>query len=148
MQALSPAPNGSLENRLYHQVMARRRNKGRSEQGEHLANLRKQAGLTQVELAELLGVPQSNVAYWEQSEKPPRSDVLPQMAKVLGVGIEQLLLPANGHAAPSRTGGPKGKVRKLFEEVSRLPRRQQEKIVEFVSAFVRQYEHDNHGKSR
>jgi transcriptional regulator with XRE-family HTH domain len=147
MQAFFPAQNRSLENRLYHQPMARRRKKGRSEQGEHLANLRKQAGLTQVELAELLGVPQSNVAYWEQSEKPPRSDVLPQMAHALGVRIEQLLLPANGHAAPTRAGGPKGKVRKLFEEVSRLPRRQQEKIVEFVSAFVRQYEHDNDGKS-
>lgn len=127
--------------------MARRRKKGRSEQGEHLASLRKQAGLTQVELAELLGVPQSNVAYWEQSEKPPRSDVLTQMAKVLGVRIEQLLLPANGHAAPFRAGGPKGKVRKLFEEVSRLPRRQQEKIVEFVSAFVKQYEHENDSKN-
>jgi transcriptional regulator with XRE-family HTH domain len=147
MQALFPAQNGPLENRLYHQVMARRRKKGRSERGEHLANLRKQAGLTQVELAELLGVPQSNVAYWEQSEKPPRSEVLPQMAKVLGVRIEQLLLSANGHSASSRTGGPKGKVRKLFEEVSRLPRRQQEKIVEFVSAFVKQYEHENDGKS-
>jgi hypothetical protein len=33
-----------------------------------------------------------------------------------------------------------GKVRKLFEEVSRLPRRQQEKVVEFVSAFVKQYQ--------
>jgi hypothetical protein len=31
-------------------------------------------------------------------------------------------------------------VQKAFEEVSRLPRRQQEKIVKFVTAFVRQYE--------
>jgi len=31
-------------------------------------------------------------------------------------------------------------VQKVFEDVSRLPRRQQEKIVEFVSAFVKQYE--------
>jgi len=34
---------------------------------------------------------------------------------------------------------PVGKVRKLFEEVSELPRRQQEKVVEFVSALVEQY---------
>jgi hypothetical protein len=31
-------------------------------------------------------------------------------------------------------------VQKAFEEVSRLPCRQQEKVVEFVTAFVRQYE--------
>ena len=32
-----------------------------------------------------------------------------------------------------------GKVHKVFEEVSKLPRRQQEKIVEVVSALVSQY---------
>jgi len=31
-------------------------------------------------------------------------------------------------------------VQKVFEDVARLPRRQQEKIAEFVSAFVAQYE--------
>lgn len=31
-----------------------------------------------------------------------------------------------------------GKDQQLFEEVSALPRRQQDKVVEFVSAFVRQ----------
>jgi len=31
-------------------------------------------------------------------------------------------------------------MQKVFEDVSRLPRRQQEKIVEFVSAYVKQYE--------
>jgi len=122
--------------------MLRKRTSTRSKQGEHLGRLRKEAGLTQIELAKLLGVPQSNIAFWERSEKPPRSDVLPQMARALGVRIEDLLHPSNGAAAPKK-GGPKGKVRKLFEEVSRLPRRQQEKVVEFVSAFVTQYEQKN-----
>jgi hypothetical protein len=36
--------------------------------------------------------------------------------------------------------GPTGKVQKVFEEVSGLPRRQQEKIIEFVTAYVRQYQ--------
>jgi predicted transcriptional regulator len=34
--------------------------------------LRKAAGLSQYELADLLNVPQSNVSFWEQCEKPPR----------------------------------------------------------------------------
>ncbi len=33
-------------------------------------------------------------------------------------------------------GGPAGTLRKVFEEVSALPRRQQDKVVEFVAAFV------------
>ncbi|MGI8731838.1 MAG: hypothetical protein ACR2LM_00855 [Pyrinomonadaceae bacterium] len=39
----------------------------------------------------------------------------------------------------ARQTGPTGKVHKIFEEVSKLPRRQQEKIVEVVSALVSQY---------
>jgi hypothetical protein len=35
--------------------------------------------------------------------------------------------------------GPDGKLRKIFEDASRLPRRQQEKIAEFVTAFINQY---------
>ena len=32
--------------------------------------------------------------------------------------------------------GPSGKIRRIFEQVSKLPRRQQKKVVEFVEAFV------------
>ncbi|MEJ7712995.1 MAG: hypothetical protein WKF84_24920 [Pyrinomonadaceae bacterium] len=45
-----------------------------------------------------------------------------------------------GSARASQRGGPTGKVQKVFDDVARLPRRQQEKIAEFVSAFVAQYE--------
>lgn len=37
---------------------------------------------------------------------------------------------------------PAGKLRQVFDDVSRLPRRQQEHIVRWVSAFVRQYEQE------
>lgn len=105
--------------------------------GTHLAELRQKADLSQYELAKLLGVPQSNIAYWEGSDKPPRSDVLPKLAKILGVRIERLL---NINGKQERIGGPTGKVRSIFEQVSKLPKKQQEKIVEFVSAFVNQYQ--------
>jgi len=35
-----------------------------------------------------------------------------------------------------KQSGPTGKVRQVFEDVSRLPRKQQLKVVEFVEAFV------------
>jgi hypothetical protein len=40
------------------------------------------------------------------------------------------------------SGGPKGKLQKIFEETATLPRRQQEKIAEFVAAFVNQYKQE------
>jgi len=108
----------------------------RPKQGARLAALRRAAGLTQTELAQLVGESQQNIAFWEQSEKPPRSDVLPKLAKVLGVKIEQIL---EGELPQTRRAGPVGKVQKIFEEVSTLPRKQQERIVETVSALVAQY---------
>ena len=52
------------------------------------------------------------------------------------------LLNVNGKrtVAAQRSGKPPGKLRKVFEDVSRLPRRQQEHIVRVVSALVMQYE--------
>jgi transcriptional regulator with XRE-family HTH domain len=102
--------------------------------------LRKAEGLSQYELAEMLGVPQSNVAFWEQSEKPPRSDLLPKMADVIGVGIVDLLNTNGGRVTVERSSRPPGKLRKVFDDVSKLPRRQQEHIVSVVSALVMQYE--------
>jgi hypothetical protein len=40
------------------------------------------------------------------------------------------------------SGGPKGKLQKIFEETATLPRRQQEKIAEFVAASVNQYKQE------
>jgi transcriptional regulator with XRE-family HTH domain len=116
--------------------MARKLQRPRPKQGARLAALRRAAGLSQTELAQLVGEPQQNIAFWEQSEKPPRSDVLPKLARVLGVRVEQIL---EGELPASRRAGPVGKVQKLFEEVSTLPRKQQDRIAETVSALVAQY---------
>jgi transcriptional regulator with XRE-family HTH domain len=127
-------------------AMGRRLTKTRPKQGVRLAELRKTAGLSQYELARMVGVPQANIAFWERSEKPPRSEVLPKMADALGVRIEDLL---NGSAVTRmvKTGKskPVGKVRQAFEEVSKLPRRQQDKVVEFVTAFVQHYQQNKQG---
>lgn len=142
MQALSSSLAVAPENEAYNRRMAQRRTKERPAQGRRLAELRKAVGLSQYELAEMVGEPQPNIAYWELSEKPPRSDVLPKMADALGVEIVDLL-NTNGKIVRARNGGkPPGKLRQVFEDVSRLPRRQQEKIIEFVTAIVRQYEQD------
>ncbi len=65
--------------------------KPRPAQGARLAALRKAAGLSQAELAKALGVPQSSIGFWETASKPPRSDILPKLAKALGVRVEDLL---------------------------------------------------------
>jgi transcriptional regulator with XRE-family HTH domain len=116
--------------------MGRKLRKPRPAQGARLVALRKAAGLSQAELARLVGEPQANIAFWERTEKPPRSDVLPKLADALGVRIEELL---DVQALPVRRSLPAGQIRRVFDEVQKLPRRQQQKVLEVVSAIVEQF---------
>ena len=98
----------------------------------HLRTLREKAGLSLRELARRIGEDHSNVRYWETTGKQPRSDVLIPMAKALGITIEELL----GQPKPRRVTTPGGRLGEVFDSVSKLPRRQQQKVIEFVEAFV------------
>lgn len=56
----------------------------------NIKELRKDAGLTQVQLADALGVSQSTVAAWESGEKYPRASILPALATALGCTVNDL----------------------------------------------------------
>lgn len=64
-----------------------------------------------------------------------RSNVIQKVAEALEVSAAQLIGDGAAQLKTSRKAGPTGKVHKVFEEVSGLPRRQQEKIIEFVTAW-------------
>lgn len=100
-----------------------------------LRALRQAAGLSQRQLARQIGQDQSNIRYWEQSGNFPRSDVLIPMAQALGVTVEELL----GQPSPKRNGTPGGRLGQVFQQVGRLPRRQQDKIIEVVQALLAQH---------
>ncbi len=70
-------------------------------QAARLVQLRKAAGLSQAELAKLVRVSPKTIAFWETSHLPPRSDVLPQLAKALGVRVEDHLRRSARRAAAS-----------------------------------------------
>ena len=106
-----------------------------SEELSRLRKLRLAAGLSVRELARQVGQQPTNVSYWERTGKIPRSEVLMDMARVLGVSVEELL----GETPPRKnSGSPAGKLGRAFEAVSKLPRRQQQKIIEVVEALVAQ----------
>jgi transcriptional regulator with XRE-family HTH domain len=133
-------PNQIPEITSYSALVARqpKPSKGpRPQQGARLLALRKASGLTQIELAKALDVPQANIAFWEWSDKPPRSDLLQKMAKAFGVRLDDLLLASDRTIAKRK--GPIGEVQRTFEAVTKLPRKQQRKVLEMVQALVEQY---------
>ncbi len=133
MQAFSFNQSGDFPVADYDAVM---RKKDRPPLGLRLTELRQATGLTQIQLADKLGVHPSNIGFWELSGTPPRGEVLPKMAHALGVSVDALL----GVTPPKpKKQAAKGRLQLVFESASKLPRRQQEKVAEFVGAFVKQH---------
>ena len=59
--------------------------------GTKLKSLRKQAGMTQQELATKLGITKSVVSYYELSERTPSPEVLKDLAIIFHVSSDYLL---------------------------------------------------------
>ena len=106
----------------------------RSAFGLRLHTAREAAGLTQSQVALKLGITQTAYALWERRDMSLRPEQIEAVAKILKVSIEHLF----GIEPQKVIGGPVGIVRQTFEEVSKLPRRQQQHIVKVVSALVSQ----------
>ena len=56
-----------------------------------LAYARRRAGLLQRQVAEVLGVSLGTVAMWDTGRNKPRADMLPKIAKLYGVTVDELL---------------------------------------------------------
>lgn len=57
---------------------------------DELKRLRKERGLTQVELAEKLNLSQSTIASWENGKRRPDLDLLPIIADFFGVSVDEI----------------------------------------------------------
>ena len=69
--------------------------------GKMIAALRKQHGMTQLELAEKMGVTDKAVSKWERDLSCPDVNTLPKLAELFHVSMEELM---QGQAAPRRRG--------------------------------------------
>jgi transcriptional regulator with XRE-family HTH domain len=71
--------------------MGRKPKTRREPYGAWLQHLRKEKGLSQDKLCEIIGVPQSTWAYWERTGKLAGREVIIKTAKALEVSVEELL---------------------------------------------------------
>ena len=64
------------------------------------AELRKQRGMTQLELAEKMGVTDKAVSKWERDLSCPDINSIPNLAEILGVSVEELMQVKKEAEAP------------------------------------------------
>ena len=77
--------------------------------GTMIAELRKQKGMTQLELAEKMGVTDKAVSKWERDLSCPDINSIPNLAEILGVSVEELM------QSKSVSEKPEGKLAEILE---------------------------------
>ena len=71
--------------------------------GEIVSTLRKEKGMIQKQLADILNITDKAVSKWERDIARPDTQIIPKLAEILGVSVEELM---NAKSAP--TTGHKG----------------------------------------
>ena len=72
--------------------------------GQMIAQLRKDNNMTQLELAEKMGVTDKAVSKWERDLSCPDVNSIPKLAELLGVSVEELLQSKGKPAEESEWG--------------------------------------------
>ena len=105
----------------------------RSAFGKRLHQARLTAGLTQNQIAEKMETTQSAYAAWERENIALKPAQIIKLCSILKIKVENLF-----EDSPEKrsAGGPKGKARIMFEEVTQLPRRQQQHILSSVEMML------------
>lgn len=96
--------------------------------------LRREKGITQKELAALLGVTQPLVSNYETGELRLHGELIVKLAKILGTTADELL---GLEKAPHKVGPVKNRrLLKKVREIEKLPRRDQEALFRTIEAFL------------
>lgn len=104
------------------------------ELGARVATLRKEQGVTQVQLGEMLEIAQQMVASYEIGRRRIPVSMIPRLAHALAVPLETLLGVTNG--AGKR--GPTPKLQRQMERIHQLPKARQKFVMEMIETVLSQ----------
>lgn len=102
--------------------------------GRRIAQARKAAGITQVELAQTRGVAQQTLAHYEGGISRSSVALLPRVADSLGTTVEALLAE---ELKPAKRG-PAPRIQQQLERISQLPKAQQRLVMQMLDGVLQQ----------
>jgi transcriptional regulator with XRE-family HTH domain len=109
--------------------------------GKRLVALRKTAGITQVQLASLIGSSQRAISYYENEAGFPPAPVLAAIAKALNVSTDELMGLSRPSAKPksqTQTQAQSPELLRLwkkFQLVLSLPEKDQRAIIRLINSL-------------
>jgi transcriptional regulator with XRE-family HTH domain len=102
--------------------------------GERIALMRKAHGITQQQLAQVLGVSQQTVQAYEVGRRRIQVAALPVVARTLSLSLEELF--GEGQQASRAKRGPAPKWQQQIEAVAKLPRAQQRFVSQMLDTVL------------
>jgi transcriptional regulator with XRE-family HTH domain len=105
--------------------------------GKRVAQLRKERDLTQQQLAEMLGIAQQTLAHYEGARLRVPASMLPTLATIFKVPVDDLLNRTEAVAATSKRG-PAPKWQQQIEAIAQLPKAQQRFVSQMLDTVLAQ----------
>jgi transcriptional regulator with XRE-family HTH domain len=102
--------------------------------GQRLARLRKARGFTQTELGRLIGLSQRMMTYYERQSTWPPAHLLPRLAAILGVSLDELTGTKPVADAPPRRHS---RLWRKLRAIEKLSKRDQQALLRTIDAFLR-----------
>ena len=95
--------------------------------------LRKSAGITQTAFAEEIGISQRMMAYYEGPSAHPPANLLPAMAKALGVSVDAVL---GTETAKRRTKATDTRLQRRLQQIEKLDAGERRQVLQVLDAFI------------
>jgi transcriptional regulator with XRE-family HTH domain len=102
--------------------------------GQRLAALRRGKDLSQTQLADLLDTTRKMIDYYERRAGNPSLDFIQRAAEALDVSVAELL-GSESKAARGKPG-PTPQLQLRFDQIRRLPRKEQEFVLRFIDTVL------------
>jgi transcriptional regulator with XRE-family HTH domain len=112
---------------------AERAGKPKETIGDRLARFRRERGITQMELAGMLGVAQPVVSDYERGELRLHGQTIIELTRILRVSADELL----GLEEPKGNGTIRNRrLLRRLQDLERLPKRDQQALMRTIDAFL------------
>jgi transcriptional regulator with XRE-family HTH domain len=101
---------------------------------QKLSMLRNERGLTQKEMANLIGVGIAQIRRYEKGNSSPTLEVIKNIARTLGISADELLFDENERAATAKISD--AKLLEQFEQISKLSAHDREAVKTILNSMI------------